>query len=109
MPTVEKRFKALRFIAVLIKIAAFVVAALSVIVALVFIIGGIGGAATTSRNSPFEAAGPAAFMGGFVGGILMLVYGAFLFVILYAYAEVIYLFLGIEENTRLTNEVLRSR
>jgi len=109
LPPVEKRFRALRFLATLVKILAFVVAGLCVIAGLIFIIAGIAGGSTSTSNAPFNQAGPTAFVGGFVGGVMLIVYGAFAFVFLYAYAEMIYLFLGIEENTRITNEVLRMR
>jgi hypothetical protein len=105
IPAVEKRFKALRFIAVLLKVFAFLAGAIMVIGGLVMIVAG------AVSGSPARTTEPVALpmFGGFVGGLLMIVYGAFLFVFLYGYAEVIYLFLGIEENTRVTNEMLRSR
>jgi len=113
MPQVEKRFKALRLIAMLIKIAAFVISGLLIIGALVFMIAGAT-AGSAAKSSPFDQSiGPggalAGLAGGFVGGLVMLIYAVFAFVFLYAYAEVIYLFLGIEENTRTTNEMLRNR
>src|SRR5262249_62256941 len=60
MPQVEKRFKALRLIAMLIKIAAFVISGLLIIGALVFMIAGAtaGSAArappSTSQSGPVE-------------------------------------------------------
>ncbi|MEK6325497.1 MAG: hypothetical protein AABN33_27975 [Acidobacteriota bacterium] len=39
----------------------------------------------------------------------MLVYGVFVFIFLYAYSEWMYVFMDIEENTRLTNEMLSER
>src|SRR5262249_39864212 len=107
-PQVEKRFKALRFIATLIKIAAFVISGLIVIAGLFAMIS--GAAAGTAKNAPIEpSVGLAAMFTGVLGAIFLLVYAVFVFVFLYAYAEVIYLFLGIEENTRVTNEMLRNR
>jgi hypothetical protein len=109
LPAVEKRFKALRLIAILLKILAFLAALICVIAALVTMFAGAT-AGSSMRNSPFESGAAAgALFTGFLGGVLILVYGAFLFIFLYGYAEVIYLFLGIEENTRLTNEMLRSK
>jgi hypothetical protein len=107
IPPVEKRFKVLRLIAILIKIFAFVAGGLMVIAALVMMVAGAA-SSSAARSSAIEAIGPQLF-GGFVGGVIFLVYGVFMFVFLYGYAEVIYLFLALEENTRVTNEMLRSR
>ena len=70
----------------------------------------MAGAASSSRTTPtFPDAGPAAFLGGAVVGLIMLVYGVFVFIFLYAYAEWMYVFMDIEENTRMTNEMLSGR
>jgi hypothetical protein len=50
--------------------------------------------------------GPTAMFGGFVGGLMMLIYAGFVFIFLYGLGEFIYLFMDIEENTRKTNEML---
>ena len=47
--------------------------------------------------------------GGFIGGLIMLIYAGLVFVGLYGFGEFIYLFLDIEENTRKTNELLSKR
>jgi uncharacterized membrane protein required for colicin V production len=39
----------------------------------------------------------------------MFVYGVFVAIFLYAYAEWMYVFMDIEENTRMTNEMLLGR
>ena len=105
-PGVQKRYKLLRLIAVLMKI-------LAIIGGMILIIGGLvmiaAGAASSSRSTTFNETGPAALFGGFLGGLIMLVYGIFVFVFLYAYAEWMYVFMDIEENTRLTNEMLSNR
>src|SRR5262249_61383939 len=54
MPQVEKRFKALRLIAMLIKIAAFAISGLLIIGALVFMIAGAT-ASSAAMSSPFDA------------------------------------------------------
>ena len=108
LPAVAKKYKALRVIAVLIKIFAFVAGGLLIIAGLLMIVA--GAAASGSRStSTFPDAGPAAFLGGAVMGLIMIVYGAFAFVFLYAFAEWMYVFMDIEENTRVTNEMLSSR
>lgn len=106
-PSVQKRYKLLRLIAVLMKI-------LAIIGGLILIIGGLvmiaAGAASSSRSATaLNETGPAALFGGFLGGLIMLVYGIFVFVFLYAYAEWMYVFMDIEENTRLTNQMLSNR
>ena len=106
-PAVQKKYKVLRLIAILIKVFAFVGAAIFIVAGLAML---VAGAASSSRPaSSFGDAGPAAFFGGVVGGLIMLVYGVFVFVFLYAYSEWMYVFMDIEENTRLTNEMLSAR
>jgi hypothetical protein len=106
MPAVKKKYKILRLIAVLMKILAIVVGALLIIVGLVMIVAG----ATASKSTPaVPDIGPGAFFGGLVGGLIMLVYGVFIAIFLYAYAEWMYVFMDIEENTRVTNEMLLGR
>src|SRR6266404_5310194 len=105
MPAVKKKYKILRLIAVLMKILAVVVGALLIILGLVMIVAG----ATASKSTPgFPDSGPSAF-GGLVGGLIMFVYGVFVAIFLYAYAEWMYVFMDIEENTRMTNEMLLGR
>ena len=108
IPAVEKRFKALRLIAVLVKIASILVAVVAVIGAVGLIVAGAG-AASSVRDSSFGSGAPSFLFSGFLGALFALVYGVFLSVSLYASAEMIYLFLGIEENTRATSEMLRTR
>jgi hypothetical protein len=109
LPTVQKKYKVLRFIAVLMKVFAFLAGGLLVIAGVVMF---IAGAAASSRgsfgNTPADF-GPTAFLGGALTGLLMLVYGVFVFIFLYAYAEWMYVFMDIEENTRVTNEMLSGR
>jgi len=111
MGAVKKKYKVLRFIAVLIKIFAIVAGALLIIGGLVTIIGGLASSTRTTTTSPFptDATGPMAFLGGAVFGFVMIIYGVFIAVFLYAYAEWMYVFMDIEENTRMTNEMLMSR
>lgn len=109
LPTVQKKYKVLRFIAVLMKVFAFLAGGILVIAGVVVF---IAGAAASSRgsfgNTPADF-GPTAFLGGALTGLLMLVYGVFVFIFLYAYAEWMYVFMDIEENTRVTNEMLSGR
>jgi len=100
--TGEKKYKALRTIANIYKIMAFVVGGLLAIAALITMASG-----AASSTSSFG--GPTALFGGFLFGVIMLVYAGFAFVFLYGMGEFIYLFLDIEENTRKTSEMLSRR
>ena len=100
--TGDKKYKALRTIANIYKIMAFVIGGLLAIVGLITMASG-----AASSTSSFG--GPAAIFGGFVFGLIMLVYAGFAFVFLYGMGEFIYLFLDIEENTRKTSETLSRR
>jgi len=108
MSSVKKKYKVLRLIAVLMKILAVVVGALLIIGGLVMIVAGAA-ASSSSTTTTFPDTGPAALFGGLVGGLIMFVYGVFVFIFLYAYAEWMYVFMDIEENTRMTNEMLSGR
>jgi hypothetical protein len=68
-----------------------------------------GAAASSKTTTTFPDSGPAAFLTGVIGGLIALVYGVLVFIFLYAYAEWMYVFMDIEENTRVTNEMLSAR
>lgn len=107
IPAVKRKYKVLRLIAVLMKILSVVIGAIMIIAGLVMI---VAGATTSTQTTPtFPDTGPTALLGGFVGGLIAIVYGVFVFVFLYAYAEWMYVFMDIEENTRMTNEMLAAR
>jgi zinc-ribbon domain len=98
-PAGAAKYKALRTIANLYKILAFVLGGILVIGALIIMASG----AVSSTSS---LGGPSMLAGGFVGGLIMLIYAGLVFVGLYGFGEFIYLFLDIEENTRKTNDLL---
>src|SRR5689334_2642566 len=104
----EKKYKALRVIATIYKIFAFIAAGLCIIVALVMLVAGIGSGMATSSRDTFGVQSLGVFR-GFLGAVVMFFYGAVLFVVLYGAGEFIYVFLDIGENTRLTNHVLSTR
>src|SRR5215471_11742140 len=107
---VKKKYKVLRLIAVLMKILSVIAGVALIITGLVMIVAGAASSSRTTATTPtFGEPGPAAFFGGLVGGLVLVVYGVFVFVFLYAYAEWMYVFMDIEENTRLTNEMLSAR
>ena len=107
-PAVKRKYKVLRLIAVLMKILSVVIGALLIIGGLVMAVAGAAASSQTTSTFPAET-GPASLFTGLVGGLIMLVYGVFVFVFLYAYAEWMYVFMDIEENTRMTNEMLMGR
>jgi hypothetical protein len=96
------KYKALRTIANLYKILAFVLGGILVIGALIIMVSG-------AASSTGSFGGPSMLAGGFIGGLIMLIYAGLVFVGLYGFGEFIYLFLDIEENTRKTNELLSKR
>ena len=108
-PPVKRKYKALRLIAVLLKILAVIAGVALIIGGLVMAVAGAASSSRTSTTPTFSEPGPAALFGGLVGGLVLIVYGVFVFVFLYAYAEWMYVFMDIEENTRLTNEMLSAR
>ena len=107
MPAVNRKYKVLRLIAVLMKILAVVVGAILIIAGLVMIVA--GATASSQSTQAFPEPGLSSLLGGFVGGLFAIVYGVFVFVFMYAYAEWMYVFMDIEENTRVTNEMLFGR
>lgn len=108
-PPVKKKYKALRLIAVLLKILSVIAGVALIIAGLVMAVAGAASSSRTSTAPMLSEPGPAALFGGLVGGLVLIVYGVFVFVFLYAYAEWMYVFMDIEENTRLTNEMLSAR
>ena len=107
MPVVTKKYKLLRIIAVVMKILAILLGVILIIAGLVMIVA--GATASTQSSPTLPDIGPGALFGGLVGGLIVMIYGVFLFVFLYAYAEWMYVFMDIEENTRMTNEMLMKK
>ncbi|MEO0226182.1 MAG: hypothetical protein ABIL05_04440 [candidate division WOR-3 bacterium] len=91
----EKKFKGLRIIANVFKVLAWVILVVSVIFSIIVILGG-----SLLGVLAGEQMGPMGALTGIFGGIILLIYGVFLFLSLYAGAEVILVLLAIEENTR---------
>jgi hypothetical protein len=112
---IEKRYKALRTIGTIYKILGIVVGILTIFSVLGFcVISVLGGAALGSlANDPVMSDIPAlpgifsGMVGGIIATIIGIIYGGGMSVTLYAFGEFIYLFLAIEENTRLTNSMLQ--
>ena len=93
----EKKFKALRTISVIFKIIAWIVAALTVVGFLVML---VGGAALSQYGSRYGAPSMMGSMWGVFMAFYILIVGAISFISFLAGAELILVWLAIEENTR---------
>ena len=100
----EKRFRALRIIGTIYKIFAWIILVFGVLTALIYLVVAlIGGAAAVGRDYSGLAAGGVI---GVVFGVVILLYAAILFLVLYGAGEAIFLALAVEENTRETTLLL---
>lgn len=97
-PHVQKKYKALRVIAVVFKVLAFIAGLVWALMALISLFAGMSAG---SRRSGFGI-GETAIFGGLVGAFIFAFLSVFSFVTLYAKSELIYVFLDTEENTRAT-------
>jgi hypothetical protein len=116
----EKKFKALRLVASIYKVIGIISGVLTIIGSLGFCLMSILGGSlfTAALNSVSQyggggSSGPAGTLGGLLGGVviggLILLYGGIASITLYAFGEGIYLFIGIEENTRTTAVLLQQQ
>ncbi|HEY4815665.1 MAG TPA: hypothetical protein VIH58_13350 [Chthoniobacterales bacterium] len=105
MMVMEKKYKALRVIATIFKILAFVLGILCLLGSVITLAIGAGAGVNSSSSFANNAAFGGLFT-GFLGAVVVLVYGVIIFLYLYAMSEFIHVFLDIEENTRLTNHML---
>ncbi len=73
----------------------------------------LGGAALDSLSREFGGRGAGGLFGGVLGGLLtsglVILYGGGMAVTLYAFGEGVSLLLALEENTRLTAQLLRQQ
>lgn len=103
----ERRFRVLRFLALIYQILAWIVLVAGVLAAVAVIVLG-----ATARETPALPGLPlmpwvGSLVGGISAGLAMLLGAVFYFVLLYAAGELIHLGLAIEENTRETAYYLR--
>jgi hypothetical protein len=109
--TVEKRFRALRTVALLYKILAWIILVTGGLLAVFTIILG----AVQERvgfQSPLIAGIPGlgqvgGFLPGLVAGLLTLLLSVIQFIFIYAISELVHLLLAVERNTRQTAFYLR--
>ena len=116
----EKKFKALRFVGTIYKVIGIIAGVLTIIGSLGFcLISILGGSVinsvlnSVSNYGGGSSSGPAGLFGGILGGVIIggiiLLYGGITSITLYALGEGIYLFIGIEENTRTTALLLQQQ
>jgi hypothetical protein len=102
------KYRALRFVVGLYRVLAWVVLALGVLAAIGVII-----ASTTGGQSAFGpmmgrmTSMPAGIVGGLVAALLILLYTALLFVLMWAGSEFVAMLMDIEHNTRETAYYLK--
>ncbi len=108
----ERRYGALRILGTIYKILGVLVGIVTIVAALgliaaSFLGGGTMGNLPLNMNRPFM---PGPMVGGMIGGVIAAVfavlYGIGLAITLYGLGEGIYLLLALEENTRLTAQIL---
>lgn len=103
----ERRFRVLRFVALIYQILAWIVLVAGVLAAIaVIVLGATAGDAPALPGLPL-APWVGSLVGAISAGLAMLLGAIFYFVLLYAAGELIHLGLAIEENTRETAYYLR--
>lgn len=106
----QKKFTVLRVVGTIYKVLAWVVLVFGLLgscgMIAVGAMPGILGAGSGGRGTDALGLGAMGMVGGVIGGLGLLLYVAFIFLFLYAFGEVIYLLVSLEENTRLTAERL---
>jgi hypothetical protein len=106
--TVPKRFGVLRFFGTLMKVIAWIILVVSVLIAIFWVVAGAMGtfADVFSNITPPSLQGVTSVGGGIVAAIGVLLIGLIYFLIFYVSGEVLHLYLAMEENTRLTAALL---
>ncbi len=100
---VERRYPVLRVLGVIYKVLGGIVGALTVLIALGACIFGIAGGAVLGaleRDLGTPLPGISGVVGGLITGLIVLLYGGFIAITLYAGGEVVFLFISMEENLR---------
>jgi hypothetical protein len=106
----EKKFRVLRVIGTVWKIVAWIVLILGILGAFGMLLTSIlGGGFMSQMMRQYGQQGgiwttAGGIVGGIVGFVIMLIVAVLYFLMLYAIGDLIYLFLDVEENTRLTSQ-----
>ena len=110
----QSKYRALGIISTIYKVLGGIVGALTLLLALAICATSVlGGAALDSFGREFgDIGGPGLFgsvLGGLLFSLISILYGGVIAVTLYASGEAISLLLALEENTRMTAEILRGQ
>jgi len=103
----ENKFGVLRLIGNIFKILAVILFLLTVVGSLMMCLLFVGGGAASTSSSSSADLGVSFAVLGIFYGIFLFISGTVYSLILYAMGEGIFVFLGIEENTRATSLLLR--
>lgn len=109
--TVPKRFGVLRFIAVVLKVIAWIVLVIAILAGIAAALSQFTGFVQTPSTVGVPILGDllnllGAGAAGIIFGIIAALSGLITFILWYASAEIISLYLAVEENTRLTAALL---
>lgn len=109
--TVPKRFGVLRFIAVVLKVIAWIILVVAILAGIAAALSQFTGFVQTPSPVDIPILGSlvnilGAGVTGIVAGVVAALSGIILFIVWYASAEMISLYLAVEENTRLTAALL---
>ncbi len=111
----EKRYGALRIVGTVYKVLGIVVAVLTVLAVLALCgTSVLGGAALDSMGRQFgQDFGGSGIFGGVLGGVVLsvfsILYGGMIAITLYAFGEMTYLLIALEENARATAAMLQGQ
>jgi hypothetical protein len=105
----QRKFRVLRVIGTVWKVLAWIELVLGILAAVGILLAGIIGIGAMQRygyqypyqGMPWQLAGP---IGGIVGFFVSLILVVIYFLMLYGIGELIFLFIAIEENTRVSAE-----
>ncbi len=100
---VEKRYPILRVLSVIYKVLGGIVAAFTILGVIGSCIVGIAGGTALGeleRELGTPLPGIGGMLGGIIAGLIILLYGGFAALFLYAFGELISLFISMEENIR---------
>jgi hypothetical protein len=101
---VNKKYKALRTIAILYKVLGIIVGLLCCGGGFLMFVAAVGSQGGNRNDLNVMIGGF-----GIAGAFISFVYGIVLFIFLYGLGEFISVFIDIEENTRITNEMLATK
>jgi hypothetical protein len=111
----QRKYGALRFVGTVYKVVGIVVAVITLLVVLgaclfsVLGAGALGGLGRELRRETDLGPFLGSTVGSVIGALFGLLYGGGFALTLYALGEGIYLLLALEENTRLTAQILQSQ